>query len=70
MALTAEGQNRVDRCVEQLCQDGCGKVTEYIKSLQAGETLPLLAHLAPAEVNAVLAELVAVMAAYEGSCKS
>jgi hypothetical protein len=69
MAVTAEGQNRVDLCVERLCQDGCGKVTEYINSLQAGETLPVLAHMTPAEVRAVLEELVSVMAAYEGSCK-
>jgi hypothetical protein len=70
MAVTAEGQNRIDLCVEALCQEGCGKVTEYINSLQAGETPPVLAHLAPAEVKAVLYELVSVMAAYEGSCKS
>jgi len=70
MAVTAKGQIRVDLCVERLCQEGCGKVTEYINLLQAGETLPELAHLAPAEAKAVLDELVAIMAAYEGSCKS
>ena len=70
MAVMAEGQNRIDLCVERLCQEGCGKVTEYINLLQAGEALPVLAHLAPAEVKAVLDELVSIMAAYEGSCKS
>lgn len=70
MAVTAEGQNRVDLCVERLCQEGCGKVTECINLLQAGEALPVLAHLEPAEVKAVLEELVSIMAAYEGSCKS
>ena len=70
MAVTAKGQGRVDLLVERLCQDGCGKVTEYIRLLQAGEDLPQLARLAPEEVKAVLDELVAVMAAYEGSCKS
>jgi hypothetical protein len=70
MAVTANGQSRVDLCVERLCQEGCIKVTEYINSLQAGHALPELAHLTPAEVKAVLEELVSVMAAYEGSCKS
>jgi hypothetical protein len=70
MAVTAEGQNRVDLCVERLCQEGCGKVTKCINLLQAGEALPVLAHLEPAEVKAVLEELVSIMAAYEGSCKS
>ena len=70
MAVTVKGQSRVDLCVEQLCQDGCCKVTEYISLLQAGEPLPELAHLAPEEVKAVLDELVSVMAAYAGSCKS
>lgn len=70
MAMTANGQSRVDLCVEQLCRDGCGKVTEYINRLQAGDSLPELAHLSPVEIRAVLDELVSVMAAYEGSCKS
>jgi hypothetical protein len=70
MAVTVTGQSRVDLCVEQLCQEGCFRVTEYINSLQAGESLPQLAHLTPEEAEAVLAELVSVMAAYEGSCTS
>ena len=70
MAVTAIEQGRIDLYVERLCQDGCGKVTEYIRLLQAGGDLPQLARLAPEEVKAVLDELVAVMAAYEGSCKS
>ena len=70
MAVTHTGQGRIDVCVERLCQEGCSKVTEYISLLQAGETLPQLEQLAPEEVKAVLEELVAVMAAYEGSCKS
>jgi len=70
MVVMAKGQSEIDLYVERLCQDGCGKVTEYIRLLQAGEELPQLARLAPAEVKAVLDELVAVMSAYEGSCKS
>jgi hypothetical protein len=70
MAVTAEGQGRVDQCVERLCQEGCGKVTEYIELLQAGETLPVLDHLAPAEVKAVLDELISIMAAYQSCCKT
>lgn len=70
MAVTANGQGSIDLCVERLCQQGCGRVTEYINMLQAGEALPQLEHLTPAEVQVVLDELVSVMAAYEGSCKS
>ena len=69
MAVTVTGQNRVELCVEQLCQQGCCKVTEYIDLLRAGGSLPQLAHLTPEEIAAVLDELVSVMAAYEGSCK-
>lgn len=70
MASTAKGQNRVDLYVEQLCQDGCGKVREYIRALQSGEQLPQLAHLERVELDAILKELISIMAAYEGSCKS
>jgi hypothetical protein len=70
MAVTHTGQSRVDLCVERLCQQGCSKVTEYIRLLQSGEQLPELAGLEPAEVKDVLDELVAVMSAYQGTCKS
>jgi hypothetical protein len=70
MAVTANGRDSIELCVERLCLEGCGKVRECINSLQAGKTLPELEHLAPAEIKAVLNELVSVMAAYEGSCKS
>jgi hypothetical protein len=70
MALTPTGQSRVDLCVERLCQQGCSNVTEYIRLLQSGEQLPELAGLEPAEVKDVLDELVAVMSAYQGTCKS
>ena len=70
MAVTHTGQSRIDLCVERLCQEGCSKVTEYIRLLQSGEDLPELAGLAPSEVESVLDELVSVMAAYEGTCKS
>ena len=70
MAVTHTRQSRVDLCVERLCQEGCSKVTEYIELLQSGKQLPELAGLAPVEVKAVLDELVSVMAAYQGTCKS
>ena len=70
MAVTHTRQSRVDLCVERLCQEGCSKVTEYIESLQSGKQLPELAGLEPVEVKAVLDELVSVMAAYQGTCKS
>ncbi|HYQ71911.1 MAG TPA: hypothetical protein VET88_08285 [Gammaproteobacteria bacterium] len=70
MAVTVNERGSIDLCVERLCQEGCGKVTEYINLLQAGGTVPKLAHLAPEEVEAVLDELVSVMDAYAGSCRN
>ena len=70
MTMTHTGLGRVDLCVERLCQEGCSKVTEYIRLLQSGQQLPELAGLTPAEVKAVLEELISVMAAYQGTCKS
>lgn len=70
MALTVKEQRRIDLYVERLCQAGCARVREYIEALRSGEEIPELARLEPAEVEAVLEELVAIMAAYKGSCKS
>ena len=31
---------KVDQCVEDLCEKGCGSVREDIEKLEAGEELP------------------------------
>ena len=59
---------RVEVCVECLCNQGCKAVWNHIATLERGDSIPETADLAPSEVDQVLSELRAVMAAYEGSC--
>jgi hypothetical protein len=61
-----EQDNNVERCVESLCQHGCGRVTAYIELLSAGEVFAEVADLSVLERQQVLRELLAVMAPYEG----
>lgn len=61
----------VEQCVDALCENGCSRVYGYIRALQRGEELPEVAHLSVAERRLVLAQLVAIMAVYDGgSCGS
>jgi hypothetical protein len=58
----------VDECVEALCSAGCRKVHGYIALLEQGENFTEVAHLSPADRDAVHAQLKSVMQAYEGRC--
>ncbi len=58
----------VEQCVEQLCRKGCRAVWADIDALESGVTLPEVRGLSAAEIAAVIAELKAVMAVYEGTC--
>ena len=58
----------VEQCVESLCLKGCRAVWSDIDALEAGDALPATAGLSRQEVRAVIAELRAVMAVYQGSC--
>jgi len=58
----------VEQCVEKLCHKGCRAVWADIDALEAGEVLPEVRGLSRAEVRAVVGELKAIMAVYEGSC--
>ena len=58
----------VEQCVEQLCRKGCRAVWADIDALESGVTLPEVRGLSAAEIAAVVAELKAVMAVYEGTC--
>lgn len=62
------GQERIDDCVEGLCNQGCKAVWGQIAALERGESIAGTEALAPHEVALVLKELRAVMACYEGSC--
>lgn len=58
----------VEQCVETLCRKGCRAVWTDIDALEAGESLPEVKGLSESEVRAVVGELKAVMAVYQGSC--
>lgn len=66
----SDGQSRVERCVEALCQAGCRRVTEYIGLLKAGAEFQEVAMLSAAERRAVLDELESIMSVYDGGCDS
>ncbi len=57
----------VEHCVETLCDQGCGRVSEYIRALRAGQVFAEVAALSEAERQVVLAELEAIMAPYKGT---
>jgi hypothetical protein len=56
----------VEHCIETLCDQGCGRVSEYIEALRAGQVFAEVAGLSETERQMVLAELEAVMAPYQG----
>ena len=58
----------VEHCVELLCQQGCSKVGEYIDALQQDKPVPGVDGLNEDERQALLEELVSIMAVYQCSC--
>jgi hypothetical protein len=61
---------KVESCIEALCQRGCQQVNGYIRALEMGEEFPEVAHLSVQERRAVLLELIAIMDVYDGACDS
>lgn len=61
-------EDRVEQCVELLCQKGCSAVWGDIDALESGVVLPEARGLSPDEIAEVVAELKSVMAVYKGSC--
>lgn len=58
-------QQRIAQCVELLCQEGCNDVRATIVRIESGIEVPLMAGMPTEEVEAVLAELKAIMAVYD-----
>lgn len=58
----------VELAVENLCHKGCRAVWDDIAALEAGKRLPEVENLSSDEIRAVVCELKAVMAVYEGTC--
>ena len=63
-------QQKIEECVETLCHQGCSMVYRRISALQQDKEFPEVADLSTAERLSVLAELVAIMDIYDGSCDS
>jgi len=63
-------QQKIEKCVETLCHQGCSMVYRRISALQQDKEFPEVADLSTAERLSVLAELVAIMDIYDGSCDS
>jgi hypothetical protein len=62
--------NRIDRCVEALCEQGCDRVNSFIEALRAGHDIPEVAGLSMEERQRVLENLVSIMAVYGDRCES
>jgi hypothetical protein len=60
----------VQACVDRLCEQGCSRVSACILALQNGEELPEVAGMSAVDRQAVLEELMSIMAVYDGSCES
>ena len=61
-------QNRVDNCVEALCQKGCSAVWGHIEALESGQLIPEADGLSTPEIRAVIRELKSIMSVYKGTC--
>jgi hypothetical protein len=61
-------KEKIDHCIEALCNRGCREVTRTIGIMERHETLPETAALTPEEHAAVLHELQAIMAVYDKPC--
>ncbi len=58
----------MDHCVEQLCQQGCARVSEYIQALRSGQPVPGTEGLDTAQRQLLLVELESIMSVYQCSC--
>lgn len=61
-------QEKINHCVEVLCNKGCREVTRTIGVMERNESLPETAVLTVEEHAAVLHELQAIMAVYDKPC--
>jgi hypothetical protein len=59
--------SKVNRCVEDLCLQGCTLVRHYIDDLQAGRPVPGSSELSDAERLELLQELRSIMSVYDGT---
>lgn len=58
----------VDRCLEQLCKQGCARVSGYIDDLRSGKPVPGTEALDRVQQQKLLGELESIMSVYQCSC--
>lgn len=51
--------------IEDLCNDGCKAVSQYIREIEAGSMPEQMVHLRSNEQKKILVELKSIMAVYE-----
>ena len=51
--------------IDELCNDGCKAVSQYIKEIESGSLPRQMTHLASAEQRQILLELKSIMAVYD-----
>lgn len=56
---------KLSQYLDHICHQGCTAVREAIEQMEAGDNIPELASLKPAEQARVLEELKAIMAVYD-----
>lgn len=60
--------HKIQERVEALCQNGCKAVNATIIALESGQPVAQVEDMSPQERSAVLRELKAIMAVYDGDC--
>ena len=55
----------LQKIIEDLCNDGCKAVSQYIREIEAGNVPKQMAHLHSAEQHQILLELKSIMAVYD-----
>lgn len=61
-------KDRVEACLERLCNKGCRSVWGDIEALEAGRPLAETRGLEPHEIRRLIRDLKEIMAVYEGNC--
>jgi len=61
-------QNRIEKGIETLCEQGCVEVRRAIVTLEEGGEVIGLTHLSEEERRRVLEELIEIMKPYGDSC--
>lgn len=63
------GKDRVEVCVESICNKGCQSVRSDLEKLEQRKVLPELKGFSEDEIQRVLRELKSIMEVYGDSCR-